>query len=76
MKEIAIANEKKKPVKIQTGVSFEESNLEYIDDLAVSTSSNRSFVLNQIIRQHARMNNYGKQKELFGLLAGKVTAIT
>ena len=41
--------------RVSAGVMFESDVLKYIDRIATEQQRNRSFIINRIIRQYARM---------------------
>lgn len=41
--------------KVGTGVMFESDVLQFIDQFAAEQQRNRSFVINQIVRQYVRL---------------------
>ena len=49
--------------RVSAGVMFESDVLKFIDLVAAEQRRNRSFIINQIIRQHARWMQQQRQTE-------------
>lgn len=50
--------------KIHTGISLDEDVLTYLDQLAARDQRTRSFIINTIVRDHAKRNGVSQESRV------------